>query len=467
MQSVVMEDAYTTPWIDTSSLNDVPFKNYVVQQSSMLKLLPCRSDETWSCADRLAKTGAETRPQACPSIDDRSHDQNECIPRGPLQGGIGMTMAPTDSLHAGSSSSEEDNICNENELSPSRLLLEKAFVEVENRNPVDPVPFGSSVSMENVVADQNVLTPSRPLSERPDELDQFLCDPKTRRPLSSGIPSSFNNTTRELQSTLNELSENQIGGQNPALSAGFQGDSAQKHDKLSLIEQQSDRDVFKDGEVALTDSLPMQSLCRNSALPFSRKTDYWESVESRQVFRELPQQPHFRPLLEYQEEYREGMAIGLMVTFDTLVRNVSQLRIDDPQQRFEQLLKAFGPLEQNGFDVHPLRARVESLLNLHAMSNQSKCKKHSLGEKLQELDDEMEQSSLLKSSVEKLISQMEERTSVLKGKRTSLIHEMEKVSSEIPKIKADIEEAEKAGASAESQFFAALSAPWRRSLDAV
>lgn len=256
----------------------LPKKQSVVMKDAYVKLQPSRSDNTWSSAHRLATTGAETCPRACPSTVDRAHDQNDHIPKGPLLGGIGTMMAPTDPWHAGSS-------YNENEFCPSRLLSEKGFVEADDRNRVDPGHCGSSVSMENVFACHNVLTPFRPLSERSDEMEQFQHDPVSRGPMTSGVHSFFNNRIGEIRHSLNELSENERRGRDQALSAGFKEKTAQKHDKLASTKPRSDRDISKDGEMALLDSLRVQSsVCGNLAPAFSRNSDYWKFLESRQVF---------------------------------------------------------------------------------------------------------------------------------------------------------------------------------------
>ncbi|CAH8257114.1 unnamed protein product [Arabidopsis lyrata] len=44
-------------------------------------------------------------------------------------------------------------------------------------------------------------------------------------------------------------------------------------------------------------------------LPFVKKSQLWKVLESMEVFKTVPQRPHFSPLLDSEEEFREGDAI--------------------------------------------------------------------------------------------------------------------------------------------------------------
>ncbi|RVX01566.1 DUF724 domain-containing protein 7 [Vitis vinifera] len=57
----------------------------------------------------------------------------------------------------------------------------------------------------------------------------------------------------------------------------------------------------------------------NQSLPFVKSSPIWNTLETLEVFQRMPQKPHFRPLENCKEERREGLAIGNMVTFSTLI----------------------------------------------------------------------------------------------------------------------------------------------------
>nr|GEX99870.1 hypothetical protein [Tanacetum cinerariifolium] len=89
--------------------------------------------------------------------------------------------------------------------------------------------------------------------------------------------------------------------------------------------------------------------CRN--LPFVKCTPLWHTIESMKVFQNIPQNPHFRPLLGVKESAREGMAIGTMVKFSSVMGRTYCLRVDSPRSDIEDFLETLVELESNGFDV--------------------------------------------------------------------------------------------------------------------
>ncbi|KAG6648040.1 hypothetical protein CIPAW_07G120400 [Carya illinoinensis] len=50
-------------------------------------------------------------------------------------------------------------------------------------------------------------------------------------------------------------------------------------------------------------------LDENRRLPFVKSSPVWKAIESMEIFRIMPQNPHFLPLDKCKEEYREGLAI--------------------------------------------------------------------------------------------------------------------------------------------------------------
>nr|GFA30224.1 agenet-like domain-containing protein [Tanacetum cinerariifolium] len=84
-----------------------------------------------------------------------------------------------------------------------------------------------------------------------------------------------------------------------------------------------------------------------------------------EAFQKIPQNPHFRPLLEgVKESAREGLAIGTMATFSTVVDSINRLRFEDPRSTIEDCLETLVELESNGFNVEVIRDRLTCLLLL-------------------------------------------------------------------------------------------------------
>ncbi|KAF6143149.1 hypothetical protein GIB67_000372 [Kingdonia uniflora] len=80
------------------------------------------------------------------------------------------------------------------------------------------------------------------------------------------------------------------------------------------------------------------------------------------IFQEMPQKPHFRPLKKYIGLEREGHALGHMITFSTLVETTRNSKLGTPTSCFEDILKVLANLKLHGFDVRKVQTRVELLL---------------------------------------------------------------------------------------------------------
>ncbi|KAG6505403.1 hypothetical protein ZIOFF_037759 [Zingiber officinale] len=111
-----------------------------------------------------------------------------------------------------------------------------------------------------------------------------------------------------------------------------------------------------DNEGVLIVPHPSEPLESETLLQFSRTSAMWQSIESMKVFQLMPQNPHFCLLEKYAMEFREGMAIGLMLSFANLVTNIKLLHIDDVQYTFEERMRALAFLEENEVDVSQLRS---------------------------------------------------------------------------------------------------------------
>uniref|UniRef100_A0ACD5ZYL3 Uncharacterized protein n=1 Tax=Avena sativa TaxID=4498 RepID=A0ACD5ZYL3_AVESA len=96
-------------------------------------------------------------------------------------------------------------------------------------------------------------------------------------------------------------------------------------------------------------------------LPFGKTSPFWARVEAMEIFGEMPQRPHANQFRQYGPELREGMALGLMLSFADLAESIGRLDVyeDDIVQEKVQGLSL---LEENGFAVGALRSRLETLI---------------------------------------------------------------------------------------------------------
>ncbi|CAN7006709.1 unnamed protein product [Brassica oleracea var. botrytis] len=99
-------------------------------------------------------------------------------------------------------------------------------------------------------------------------------------------------------------------------------------------------------------------------LPFAKRSPIWKALESIEVFKTAKQSPHFIPLLETREEFREGLAVGEMVNFSSLLERVKNLQPHTPKNTLEGLKECFAELDKYGFDVTTPISRINMLFSL-------------------------------------------------------------------------------------------------------
>ncbi|XP_076900442.1 DUF724 domain-containing protein 7-like isoform X3 [Bidens hawaiensis] len=169
-------------------------------------------------------------------------------------------------------------------------------------------------------------------------------------------------------------------------------------------------------------------------VPVARTTPLWETVESMEAFRMLPQKPHFRPLLEgVKESAREGLAIGTMVTFSILVNKTLGLRFDEPRSRIEDFLETLVELENNGFDVKVIRDRLTRLLLFKDKQDELVERSKGVAEKIEEHSEQ---------PFDEEIKAIDRQIKELEAKRKQVVLKKKKFDSEIGVMEALSEEIE-------------------------
>ncbi|KAI3693818.1 hypothetical protein L1987_76770 [Smallanthus sonchifolius] len=188
-------------------------------------------------------------------------------------------------------------------------------------------------------------------------------------------------------------------------------------------------------------------------LPFVRTTSLWKAIESMEAFRMLPQKPHFRPLLEgVKQSAREGLAIGTMVTFSTIVDKTRGMRSDDPRSTIEDCLETLAELENNGFDVKVIRDRLTRLLLM-------KDKQEELVERSKCFFEKIEEHNVQGKTDDEEIEAIDRQKRELEEKRKQLVLKKEKKKSEIDVMEALNEEIEQEMRGVGAEFDGLATAP--------
>ncbi|XP_062183374.1 uncharacterized protein LOC133887434 isoform X2 [Phragmites australis] len=197
---------------------------------------------------------------------------------------------------------------------------------------------------------------------------------------------------------------------------------------------------------------------------FVKNTPAWPLIEAMDVFKEVPQQPHFLPLREYSPALREGMALGLMVSFANLVKSTRESSIDDSMELFEDKISTLRHLEANGFNVQFLQSSLTKLLQI-----KSSCSNY-LGE-IDKLKAQMEGTTTSLSKIDALlfekdraVAELEQKLGHLRQESQQIAKDKEHEDAELLKLKSAHSRLEEAYGDAERQFQSVLAGLHRKQL---
>ncbi|KAK2974260.1 hypothetical protein RJ640_016746 [Escallonia rubra] len=171
---------------------------------------------------------------------------------------------------------------------------------------------------------------------------------------------------------------------------------------------QSDRgddDVVSSPLIASSDD----GLNKNQSLPFLKCSPLWKAIESMEVYKKMPQTPHFSPLRECKDESREGLAISGMVTFATVVEKASNLQFSSPRTIIDSYLETLGQLEVHGFNVEAVQARLNEMLSNKDVGGQ-------LQTESKEVETHIMAHNVEKTELEKQINEINAKMRQLKEK---------------------------------------------------
>lgn len=172
------------------------------------------------------------------------------------------------------------------------------------------------------------------------------------------------------------------------------------------------------------------------SLPFVKNTLLWSTIEAMDIFRRIPQKPHFTPLEHSKESSREGQAIGYMVTFLSIVERTSRLHYDDPRSTFEEIMETLTDLETHGFNVQAVRDRVTELLSM-------KDKQEKLGSQVADIDSQIITHNMDKERIDgeikeinKQIAELQDKLSVATSRKEAKDREIDGLRSKLMGIQA-------------------------------
>ncbi|KAL6884552.1 hypothetical protein ACP4OV_010488 [Aristida adscensionis] len=205
---------------------------------------------------------------------------------------------------------------------------------------------------------------------------------------------------------------------------------------------------------------PKSSTC---APVFSTSSFLLMPVYKMEIFKHLPQNPHFHELWDCPPEYREGKALELLLAFTNIAESIKNMRIQDDSQLYEERMSRLLDQEDNGFEVGSLKVRLHNLL---LVRNRQICLKN----RKATLDKELLNVEMVNCGVEQQLKLLDitglwEKLVKYREMMASLVTKKTENLSYISKLHDKLHEVEESLRSAEADFNSIASAPW--SLNAV
>nr|CAB3491511.1 unnamed protein product [Digitaria exilis] len=222
---------------------------------------------------------------------------------------------------------------------------------------------------------------------------------------------------------------------------------------LSLL--QRSRDVHE----SIMSYPPTEPLAIGS-VPFMKTSPMWEQIEAMEVFRNMPQRPHFYKFKQHVPEFREGMALGLMLSFANMAESIRRLSIHDDDALFEEKMKGLSSLEADGFDVRLLRSRLETLLHIRNGTAGFQGAIRDLGKKISHIEADDRHLGTQIGILNMTVRQLELQAYFFRCIMRSAISQKVNYASEIVGLETEAGTLEASYLSAEQRFSSAAAAPW-------
>lgn len=191
----------------------------------------------------------------------------------------------------------------------------------------------------------------------------------------------------------------------------------------------------------------------DQGLPFMKDSPVWKVIEAMESVQKLPQNPHFHSLVSCKESSREGIAIGCMVNFDSVIKKTSRLKLSDPKSVIEENLETLLELEAHGFDVNKPRNRLIGLLSIKNKVDEFENQKEEPRSLLAEVN---HSNTALRETIADIDNQMR----ILQEKRAVAVSALEKNESLIKSVESTIQGFDDGVRNVEREFEALVAAPW-------
>uniref|UniRef100_A0A0D9W1P1 Agenet domain-containing protein n=1 Tax=Leersia perrieri TaxID=77586 RepID=A0A0D9W1P1_9ORYZ len=205
---------------------------------------------------------------------------------------------------------------------------------------------------------------------------------------------------------------------------------------------------------------PSESLATIVELPFVKTSPMWAQIESMEIFSNVPQRPNFRQLQQHLPELREGMALGLMVSFNNLAESIKKLNVDDDNAVFEDKMKCISLLEADGFNVRRLRSRLETLLGLKNSWSEIQDMMNQSEKKIAQEQIDSQQRCTEINMLSMVVQQLELHAHLFRCIKHRIISQQMSHAVETSRLNVQASKLKQSSLSTEQQFSSVVAAPW-------
>ncbi|XP_013741886.2 DUF724 domain-containing protein 7 isoform X1 [Brassica napus] len=188
-------------------------------------------------------------------------------------------------------------------------------------------------------------------------------------------------------------------------------------------------------------------------LPFAKKSPCWKVLESMEIFKAVPQRPHFSPLLQCEEESREGDAIGAMVNFTGLLEKLSNIQVDSSVSAINRIKESFLKLEKHGFDITAPLSRIEKLLSIKENQTWALEELQAAEREITENDNKRRKCEEDIELVSKKIVELQKQEALLKEAKVTMDKEIARMHTHAAVLDQKVQ-------NVEEEFQATVSLPW-------
>ncbi|KAK2665510.1 hypothetical protein Ddye_004084 [Dipteronia dyeriana] len=212
-----------------------------------------------------------------------------------------------------------------------------------------------------------------------------------------------------------------------------------------------------DKREAAIDSMPYEN---RSLRLLESSSSIRSSIQSMEVFRLMPQKPHFRPLNECNEIIREGLAIAQWFTFAKVVEQTSELQVDASRSLFDSIVECLSELESHGFDVKAVRSRLLELQTMKECQEQLQTKLENFK---REIVERTHKETKIKAEIDaaaKELKVLEEKVDAVEEKKTRLVSMIKENDSTIAKLKSSDDLVNEEIWKAAQNFDSLAGSPW-------